>query len=68
MSLQGYSQSSLKGWGNQGKFLKDQKKGNVTATVKKEDLGNDRLVRLGSVPGNGMEQIILITVSKHYEK
>lgn len=68
MSLQGHSQLSLKGWGNQGKFLKDWKKANVTATVMKEDLGNNRLVRLRSVPGNMMEQIILVTVSRHYGK
>jgi len=48
--------------------LEDWKKANITPVFrkgKKEDLGNDRLVSLSSVPGKVMEQIFLETIAGH---
>ncbi|PKU27715.1 rna-directed dna polymerase from mobile element hypothetical protein [Limosa lapponica baueri] len=53
-------------WGT-GEAAKDWRKASVTPGSKKgkkEDPGNYRLVRLTSIPGNVMEQLILDVTSK----
>jgi len=50
-----------------GEVPEDWRKASVTPVFKKhkkEDPGNYRLVGLTSIPGNGMEQLILDVISK----
>lgn len=49
----------------------DRRKGSFTPAFikgKKEDLGNHRPVKLPSIPGKAMEQLILGVISKHMEE
>ncbi|KFV86990.1 hypothetical protein N308_13990, partial [Struthio camelus australis] len=53
-----------------GEVPEDWKKASVTPVFKKgkkEDPGNYRPVSLTSIPGNGMEQLLLKVLTKHLE-